>query len=103
MNRHRVDFKTLAWETPIEGVRSKTLEQGGKKLRLVEYTPAMEPHWCEKGHIGCVLEGRFEIHFDDEVVVYESGDGVFIPSGGEHRHMGKALTDIVRVVFVEDV
>ena len=103
MNRHRVDFKTLAWETPVEGVRSKTLEHGGKKLRLVEYTPAMKPHWCEKGHIGCVLEGRFEIRFDDEVVVCELGDGVFIPSGREHRHRGKALTDIVRVVFVEDV
>jgi hypothetical protein len=28
---------------------------------------------------------------------------VFIPSGSEHKHMGKALTDIVRVIFVEEV
>ena len=66
---------------------------------MVEFTPAMEPHWCENGHIGVVLEGEFEIKFDGDIVTYKSGDGVFIPSGSEHRHMGKALTDVVRVVF----
>lgn len=100
---HRVDFDALPWEDPIEGVRSKASGHGGRQLRLVEYTPAMDPHWCEKGHIGYVLEGRFEIRFDDETAVYEAGDGVFIPSGRQHRHMGRALTDIVRCVFVEDV
>jgi mannose-6-phosphate isomerase-like protein (cupin superfamily) len=103
MNGHRVDFNMLAWEIPMEGIRSKTVEHGGRKLRLVEYTPAMKTHWCERGHIGCVLEGRLETRFDNETVVYEAGDGVFIPSGRNHRHMGRALTDVVRVVFVEDV
>lgn len=63
----------------------------------------MDPHWCEKGHIGYVLEGQIEIAFDDEVIVLSPGDGVFIPTGREHRHMGKVLTDLVRIVFVEDV
>ncbi len=63
----------------------------------------MPLHWCEKGHIGCVLEGRFEIRFPGEVHVYNEGDGVFIPAGAEHKHMGRALTDMVRVVFVEEV
>ncbi len=70
---------------------------------MVEYTPAMEQHWCDKGHIGYVLDGEFEIKFDNEIVTYKRGDGVFIPSGAEHRHMGRALTGVVRVVFVEDV
>jgi hypothetical protein len=28
---------------------------------------------------------------------------VFIPSGAEHRHMAKALTDVVRAIFVEEI
>jgi ethanolamine utilization protein EutQ (cupin superfamily) len=99
---HKVDFNALSWDVPMKGIRSRAVSHGGRQLRLVEYTPAMEPHWCEKGHIGYVLEGRFEISFDDETVIYESGDGVFIPSGRQHRHMGRALTDVVRCVFVEE-
>ena len=63
----------------------------------------MEPHWCSKGHFGYVLDGRFQLEFDNELIVYESGAGVFIPDGEQHRHKGKVLSDIVRVVFVEDV
>ena len=35
--------------------------------------------------------------------IYNPGDGIFIPSGPEHKHMGRALTDLVRAVFVEEV
>jgi quercetin dioxygenase-like cupin family protein len=103
MNSYYVDFDSMEWESPTTGVRFKAISSGGRQLRMVEFTPAMEPHWCENGHIGVVLEGEFEIKFDGDIVTYKSGDGVFIPSGSEHRHMGKALTDVVRVVFVEDV
>jgi len=103
MTNHKVDFDELPWETPMKGVRAKSVVQDGKRLRLVEYTPEMEPHWCEKGHYGCILEGRFEIQFDNETVTYEAGDGVFIPSGNNDRHKGKALAPVVRVILVEDV
>lgn len=103
MSGYHVDFSALEWESPMTGLRFKAKSSGGRRLRMVEYTPAMEPHWCDKGHIGCVLKGEFEIKFANETVTYKSGDGVFIPPGSEHRHMGKALTDVVRVVFVEDV
>ena len=102
MNAYRIDFSSLAWESPIEGVRQKAFTDGVKKLRLVEYTPAMPPHWCEKGHFGCILEGRFEIEFPDGTHVFEQGDGVFIPDGAEHKHRGRVLSEVVRVVFVED-
>ena len=62
---HKVDFSALAWEVPMKGVRSKAVKHGGKKLRLVEYTPAMETHWCEKGHILLCLEGRLETELAD--------------------------------------
>ena len=99
---YKVDFESAAWESPIPGMRHKFLDQGGRRLRLVEYTPEMAPHWCEKGHIGYVLSGTFEIAFDREVHVYGPGDGVFLPPGKDHRHMGKVLSDAVRIVFVED-
>jgi quercetin dioxygenase-like cupin family protein len=69
----------------------------------VEYTKDMPPHWCEKGHIGYVLEGQFEIKFEKETAIFNPGDGVFIPAGAEHKHMGRAITDVVRAVFVEEV
>lgn len=103
MSGRKVDFTSLEWEAPMEGLRLKAKRGGGKQIRLVEYTPDMPPHWCEVGHCGYVLEGRFEIQYDGETVTYGPGDGVFIPSGHEHRHMGRALTDVVRVFFVEDV
>jgi quercetin dioxygenase-like cupin family protein len=102
MSVYRIDFAALAWEAPMPGLRFKAMKHEGRQLRLVEYTKEMPPHWCEKGHIGYVLEGRFEIKYENAVEIYNPGDGIFIPPGNEHKHMGKALTDIVRIVFVED-
>ncbi len=99
---YKIDFGSIPWETPMKGIRHKAMSQGDKQLRLVEYTKDLEPHWCEKGHIGYILEGRFEITFENERLVYNPGDGVFIPSGSEHKHMGRVLSDVVRVVFVEE-
>jgi ethanolamine utilization protein EutQ (cupin superfamily) len=99
---YRVDFNSIPWESPLPGMRAKIFKQGSRRLRLVEYSREMEPHWCENGHCGLVLEGRFKIEFDHGVQVFNPGDGVFIPSGREHRHMGRVLTDKVKVVFVED-
>ncbi len=103
MSQYKVDFETIPWQAPIGGLRHKAERQCGRQLRVVEYTEEMEPHWCEKGHIGYVLEGRFEIQFREETAVFNAGDGVFIPPGPEHKHMGTALSDVVRVVFVEDI
>ncbi len=55
---HQVDFNSIVWESPMEGVRQKAFTDGVKKLRLVEYTPAMPAHWCEKGHFGYIVFGR---------------------------------------------
>ena len=103
MMTYKVNFNNVPWEYPMKGLRCKAVQQGDKQLRLVEYNTEMEHHWCEKGHIGYVLEGRFEIEFIKEKCIYEPGDGIFIPSGSEHRHMGKPLSSVVKVVFVEDV
>lgn len=102
MGDYRIDFNLLEWETPMPGVRQKAAVRGGKKLRFVEYTREMPEHWCKKGHIGCVIDGRLEVEFQDGVHVFGPGDGVLIPAGEAHRHKARALTDVVRAVFVED-
>jgi quercetin dioxygenase-like cupin family protein len=102
MRKYRIDFSRLDWQSPIVGVREKAITEGSKRLRLVEYSPTMAPHWCEKGHIGYVLQGRFEIAFESGTDVFEQGDGVLIPAGAAHKHRARALSDVVRVIFVED-
>jgi ethanolamine utilization protein EutQ (cupin superfamily) len=62
----------------------------------------MEPHWCDRGHLGYILEGRLEIEFAEGRCVFDAGDGVVIPGGAGSRHRARVLTDAVRAVFVED-
>jgi quercetin dioxygenase-like cupin family protein len=54
------------------------------------------------GHVGYVIEGDMEIEFDDRVEQYRAGDGLVIPAGTMDRHRPKALSERVRLVFVED-
>ncbi len=104
MDRYKMDFGSKPWETPAVGVKFKSYQQGGRKLRLVEFTKEfVEPGWCTKGHIGYILQGQMEIDFDGKKVVFCPGDGIFIPAGEEHKHKGKVLTDVVEVILVEDV
>ncbi len=103
MGHHKIAVESKDWEFPIPGVRQKAAIQGPRRVRLVEYSRAMEPHWCETGHSGYVLDGVLEIDFDDETEVFEAGDAVLIPQGPGHRHRARVVTDTVRVVFVEDV
>lgn len=50
-----------------------------------------------------ILEGRLEVNFDSNVVVFNTGDGLFIPAGERNKHMGKALTKVVKMIFFEEV
>jgi quercetin dioxygenase-like cupin family protein len=103
MIQYKVDFKGIPWESPIAGMRQKIHKAGSRQLRLVEYAKELTPHWCEKGHMGYVLQGAIEIQFENEVRIYSSGDGISIPHGQEHIHMARVLSDTVTVIFVEDV
>ncbi len=103
MEQYRIDFASMGWEESVRGARFKAYEQGGRKLRLVEFSKEfVEPDWCRGGHIGYILEGQVEIDFDGKVIVFGPGDGVFISAGEEHKHKGKVLTDKVVAILVED-
>jgi quercetin dioxygenase-like cupin family protein len=82
-------------------VRHKCIERDGVRLRLVEYSKEMPPHWCESGHYGYVIEGRLEIEYENEKVTYNPGDGIYIPNGPAHKHRGRVLSEKATVFFVE--
>jgi quercetin dioxygenase-like cupin family protein len=104
MGSYRIDFEAIPWNTPAPGVRSKIYKQGGRQLRLVEFSKEfVEPDWCMKGHIGCVLDGELEINFSGEFVTFKAGDGIFISAGEKGKHMARVLTDTATLLLVEDV
>jgi hypothetical protein len=103
MEQYKIDFESIQWKTPMAGVRFKAYEQGGRKLRLVEFSREfVEPDWCTKGHIGYVLEGQMDVDFNGKIVTFGPGDGVFISAGKQNKHKAKILTKSVTVVLVED-
>ena len=104
IEKYRIDFETVPWETPAAGVRFKAHERNGRKLRLAEFTKEfVESDWCTKGHIGYVLEGQMAIDFNGKIVMFGPGDGLFIPAGEKHKHKAKVTTDTLKIILVEDV
>lgn len=102
--RCRVEFDRLEWQSPLPGARFKAHRDHGRQLRMVEFTAEfVEPVWCEKGHVGVVLEGELEIDFHGERVRYRPGDGIFIPAGPDTGHKARSITPVVRLILVEDL
>jgi ethanolamine utilization protein EutQ (cupin superfamily) len=97
-----VDFEALSWETPMPGVREKRCRRDGRVVRLVEYSAAMAPHWCEKGHIGQIIDGVLELEFSSHVVTAKTGDTLLIPPGPAHAHRAVVRTASVTALFVEE-
>ncbi|MBU2591634.1 MAG: cupin domain-containing protein [Nitrospinae bacterium] len=103
ITQYKADFEKLEWESPITGVRHKYIDQDGLRMRLVEYSKEMAPHWCEKGHYGYLIEGEMEIEYEAEKITYKAGDGIFIPDGPEHKHMGRLISEKALVFFIEKI
>jgi hypothetical protein len=100
---YAVDFEELQWESPMPGMRFKSFSRDGKKLRIAEFDDQfVEPHWCEKGHVGIVLSGEFEIDFRGKIIRYPEGAAIFIPPGASHAHKGRAVTQVARLFLVEE-
>ncbi|MFH1008675.1 MAG: cupin domain-containing protein [Candidatus Latescibacterota bacterium] len=99
--QYKAPFDKLEWESPIEGMRHKYIGQNELRMSLVEYSKGMPRHWCEKGHYGYLIQGQMEIEYENARIVYEPGDGIFIPSGPDHKHRGNALSEKVLAFFLE--
>ena len=98
-----VEFDKLAWEIAAPGARYKAFRKNGKQLRLVEFTKDfIEPDWCEKGHIGIVLNGELEVIFRNQVIHYPEGSAIFIEPGAGNGHKARSVTEMVRLFLVEE-
>jgi hypothetical protein len=104
MTKHRIDFEALPWQEMREGVREKRYCDGGRQIRIVEFSEAVgEPGWCESGHVGYVLCGRLQIAFrEGETLSYGPGDGIFLPAGSADAHKGMNIEPGTRLLMVED-
>ena len=98
----RIKFTEIEWESSLQGARFKAVRAGAKQVRLAEFSQEfVEPHWCEKGHTGYVLEGVLEIDFHGRKEIFTAGDGLYIPAGPENGHKARTLTPVVRVILFE--
>ena len=99
---YKVDFEALSWQSPKEGVKFKIHKEGDRQLRMVQFEKDFaEAGWCEKGHAGYLLEGQIEMTFDSRVVIFNAGDGLFIPDGRKDRHKARILSNGARLLLVE--
>lgn len=69
-----VPFVTVDWSTVEPTVHKgetgeatwRTFEQGNIRVRLVDYSPGYSAdHWCARGHVLLVLEGRLTTELKD--------------------------------------
>jgi len=98
----RIDFSSLEWMewADVGTARAKTALIPGTRIRIIQFSPGFEQTgWCDKDHVGYVLEGRMETQFEDgRTIVYSEGDGIVIPGG--HRHRSKNAGDDNVTLFV---
>jgi mannose-6-phosphate isomerase-like protein (cupin superfamily) len=88
MKEHLVDFAKSEWISAGQGIRYKIFEKDGKTLRLMELSDAYcDSDWCKHGHISYIIDGEFNVKFEDHTENFIKGDTVFIPIGEEHKHI----------------
>ena len=104
IQNYKIVFQDISREHPLKGARFKACEQDGKTIRLVEFTQELiESDGCKKGYIGYVSRGKLEINFDGEIIAFQEGDGIFIPSGENHKHMTTVSSGTVQLILFEEI
>src|SRR5258706_12223428 len=104
-----IPFTTTSWnhipptDHPGEsGVAQwRTQNFGDIRVRMVEYTPGyLADHWCEKGHILLVLEGRLETELvDGRKFVLTAGASYQV---ADHAEAHRSYTEIGAKLFIVD-
>ncbi len=98
-----LSFADVPWQQSGPHCRIKGIVRGQQQLRLVEFQRGFkEDGWCEKGHVGYVLEGTLDIEFPDQTVSAKAGDGVWIPAGYETRHRAHVVGESAQLILFEN-
>ena len=96
MKLENIPFTITDWSivTPEEhkGLRGtsywKIFEHGSVRVRMVEYSPNFQAdHFCGKGHIVLVIEGKLTIELKNGVkYVVDKGQSLHIPDDPQNPH-----------------
>jgi hypothetical protein len=99
---HQDSLDSIKWPSWKNGTRIKYLQSGNKNLRLQEFTSDfVDPTWCDKGHVGFVIQGELEIDFQEGRKVYfPEGSELFINAGDKHK--ARSITSTALLFLVED-
>ncbi|HEX7957519.1 MAG TPA: hypothetical protein VF508_11285 [Pyrinomonadaceae bacterium] len=98
MNGSRIDFDSLGWERAAEGLRCKSFERGGRRVRLLEFAPGYaEAEPCAKSHAGYVVAGELVLEFVGRAERLAAGDALVI-EGEPHRVKAGAAGALVFLV-----
>ena len=109
MKMDNIPFGTTDWsvvpQTEHAGTTGKALwrtqQFGDIRVRMVEYSPGyLADHWCEKGHILLVLEGRLETELaDGRKFTLTPGTSYQV---ADHAEAHRSFTDIGAKLFIVD-
>lgn len=92
-------YVTAPGRTGHSSMRSSI--QGGIRLRRVDYSPGYESdHWCDRGHVVHVLEGRLTISLKDGRAIELNAGASFIVGDGVDPH--SAASESGASVFIVD-
>ncbi len=109
MKMDNIPFGTTDWSAvpPTEhaGITGKALWRtqnfGEIRVRMVEYTPGyLADHWCEKGHILLVLEGRLDTELvDGRTFTLTPGTSYQV---ADHAEAHRSSTEMGAKLFIVD-
>jgi hypothetical protein len=60
--QYKTDFDKLEWESPIEGVRHKYIDQNNLRIRLVEYSKEMHPIGVKRDTMAISLKAKWKLN-----------------------------------------
>lgn len=87
MAEYAIDFESFKWEEVTPGKGQKLFTVGKNRIRILELSNGYkEANWCDKRHIGYVIEGQVTIVFEDKDITLDKGEGLYISGGEKSRH-----------------
>ena len=109
MNTENIPFQTIDWQnvprTEHKGITGtaywQTIQFGGLRIRVVEYSKNyLADHWCQKGHIVYVLEGKFisELENGDSFTLTKGMSYVVTDDLSSHRSV---TTEGVKLLIID--
>ena len=106
-----IPFQAIDWRA-IERVAYKgtsgtawwqTMQFGGLRLRLVEYSPGyLADHWCQKGHIVHCLEGEFTSELANGHTVLLTPGRTYIVSDNLSSHRSSSVIGVKLLIIDGD-